>query len=77
MAKEVTIIAHHHGRATEYTGTIEHLRTRVFGYTLECGNSWNPKINMNPKSGKALVNALNKSANECRRYNDWYELKTA
>ena len=77
MAKEVTIIAYHNGRATEYTGTIEHLRTEVFGYTLECGNSWNPKINRNPKTAKALVNALNKSADECRRYSDSYELKNA
>lgn len=76
MAKEVTIIAHHNGRETKYTGTIEHLRTEVFGYTLECGNSWNPKINREPKTAKALVNALNKSANECRRYSDWYELES-
>ena len=76
MAKEITIIVHHRGRETEYTGTIEHLRTEVFGYTLECGNSWNSKINREPKTAKALVNALNKSAEECRRYDDWYELKS-
>lgn len=76
MAKEITIIVHHRDRETEYTGTIEHLRTEVFGYTLECGNSWNSKINREPKTAKALVNALNKSAEECRRYDDWYELKS-
>lgn len=76
MAKEITIIAHHRGRETKYTGTVEHLRTEVFGYTLECGNSWNSKIPVAPKTAKSLVNALNNSANECRRYDDWYELES-
>lgn len=54
MAKEITIIASHHGRDTKYTGTIEHLRTQVFGYTLECGNSWNHKIPVAPKNSKVV-----------------------
>lgn len=38
--KEYTVICHHRGRATEYTGTLEHLINDVFGYTLESGASW-------------------------------------
>ena len=74
MSKQVTIRSWHRGRSTDYTGTIEELSTNVFGYTLECGNSWNHKINRHPKSAKALVNALNKSKEEMCRYDDWYEL---
>ena len=44
MAKEYTVISHHHGRETEFTGTIEHLINDVFGYTLECGHSWNAGV---------------------------------
>lgn len=78
--KIYTIRAHHSSsiiakdHPTDYTGTIEELTTRVFGYTLECGNSWNHKIPLRPKTGKSLVKALNDSAHECRHYSDWYEL---
>ena len=85
MAKEYTIIRHHRGRETEYTGTLEHLINEVFSYTLDVGHSWEHdrgcrKVNRNPKSGKGLVSALNNAA-----YNtmgscwdpDWYELKEA
>lgn len=61
---------------TETTGTVEEL-VKHFGYTLECGNSWNSKINTNPKTAKALVNALNKSVAETMGacyYPDYYEL---
>lgn len=64
MAKQITIRSYHHGRSHDYTGTVDELSTRVFGYTLVCGHSWNRKINLHPKSGKALVNALNKSVAE-------------
>jgi hypothetical protein len=37
--KEYTVICHHRGRATEYTGTLEYLIKDVFGYTLEAGAS--------------------------------------
>ena len=47
-----------------WEGTLDYLINQVFGYTLECGNSWNRKINRNPKSIGALVTALNKSYNE-------------
>ena len=80
--KEYTIIVKrykHHAsseyRITEYTGTIEYLVNEVFGYTLECGHSWNNKINDNPKTGKSLIKALNESAYECRDYRTYYDLK--
>ena len=47
-----------------WEGTLEYLVGNVFGYTLECGNSWNRKINRFPKSGKALVTAINASYDE-------------
>ena len=61
---------------TEFTGTIEEL-VKTFSYTLECGNSWNPKINRNPKTAKGLESALNKSVQETQGssyYPDHYEL---
>lgn len=61
MAKQITVRSYHHGRSHDWTGTVEELRSKVFGYTLECGNSWNPKINRFPKTGKSLVKALNQS----------------
>lgn len=59
------------------TGTLEEL-IRYFGYTLECGKSWqnepgNKKINTNPRTAKSLVANLNKaSANSCRSYQSHY-----
>lgn len=64
MAKVVYIAKEHRERVSVYAGTVETLVSRAFGYTLECGNSWNRKINRNPKSEKALVSALNKSVDE-------------
>lgn len=75
--KEITIAAHHRGRCTKYTGTIEYLENEVFGYTLECGNAWNSKIPRYPKGAKSLVKALNDSKNETQGgcyERDWYEL---
>ncbi len=77
MSKEITIRSWHRGRSRDYTGTLEDLTTNVFGYTLECGHSWNPKINIHPKTAKALVNALNKSKDEMQSgcfERDSYEL---
>lgn len=51
-------------RETVYEGTIDYLVNNVFGYTLECGKSWNRKINDNPKTIGALVKALNASYDE-------------
>lgn len=64
MAKTITIRSYHRGHSHDYTGTVDELRTNVFGYKLECGHSWNPKINMYPKTGAALVKALNQSVAE-------------
>ena len=82
MKKEITIRYHHGGcaaiwrpdRQRDFTGTIDRLVNEVFGYTLECGNSWNRKIPRYPKTAKSLVKALNASAKECRNYSDFYEL---
>ena len=51
-------------RETIFEGTLEHLKNGVFGYTLECGASWNRKINRNPKTISSLITAINKSYNE-------------
>lgn len=64
MAKTITIRCYHRGNSHDYTGTVEELRSRVFGYKLECGNSWNPKINRYPKTAKALLKALEQSVQE-------------
>ena len=66
MVKEITIIKNRNGKDSEIVGTVEDLVNNYFGYTLEVGQSWehergNKKINRNPKSGKALVNNLNKA----------------
>lgn len=74
--KTFTIIKTRRGNQSEFTGTIESL-VKDFSYTLECGNSWNPKINRNPKTAKSLVSALNKSVAETMGacYDpDYYEL---
>lgn len=81
--KQYTIISHHRGRATEYTGTLEYLIHDVFGYTLEAGKSYEwekgaRKVNTNPKTGKGLVTALNNAVENTQGgcFNrDWYELK--
>lgn len=72
--KEYTVISHHRGRETEFRGTLDRLVNEVFGYTLLCGNSWNPRIPLQPKSINSLIRALNNSAYECRRYEDYYTL---
>jgi hypothetical protein len=77
MANKILYVAStHKGRKTIYAGTLEYLLDRVFGYTLECGNSWNRKIPRYPKSGKSLVKALNDSAYECNKDDDFYDLVT-
>lgn len=64
MAKQITVRSYHRGRSHDWTGTISELVDDVFGYTLACGHSWNPKINLHPKTGAALVKALNQSVAE-------------
>jgi len=74
MQKTYKILYSHQDRCHKYEGTIEHLVEHVFGYTLECGHSWNSKIPLKPKTAKSLVKALNDSAEVCRHYSDYYKL---
>ena len=66
MSKEIIIIQTRKGKDSEIVGTLNYLVNSYFGYTLECGQSYerekgNKKINRNPKSGKSLVDNLNKA----------------
>jgi len=54
---------YHRGRKSIVEGTLAYL-IDYFGYTLECGNSWNPKINRQPKTIKSLITNLNNSYSE-------------
>lgn len=76
--RETRISISRPSRTTIWAGTLEHLVNDVFGYTLECGNSWNSKVNRFPKSSKSLVSNLNKAKEaSCRFYQDtYYELAT-
>ena len=62
--KLVAVEKYHKGGYKIICGPIEYLRDDYFGYTLECGNSWNENINRWPKTGASLVTALNKSYHE-------------
>ena len=80
MKAEKTYVIHHYyarsSRDYYVKGTVAQL-TDYFGYTLTCGNSWNPRIPTKPKTAKSLVSALNKSVYETQGscYNqDYYEL---
>ena len=80
--KTYTIISHHRGRETEYTGTVEEL-TKKFSYTLECGRSWQnqkgcKKVNTAPKTIKQLLTALSNAVYNTQSscYDpDYYTLK--
>lgn len=63
MAKEFTIKKTRKGRETIITGTLEYLQ-QYFNYTLECGASWNRKINATPKTIKAFIKNLQASYEE-------------
>jgi hypothetical protein len=59
------IIAHKQSRSTKWVGTVEDL-TDAFSYTLKVGAAYasekgNKKINVKPKTVKALVKELEKS----------------
>ena len=65
--KPFTIAIHRNGRVTEVTKTLPEF-LEYFKYTLECGKSWerekgNKKINMNPKSAKALITQVTNAGN--------------
>jgi len=84
--KEFTILSHHKGRTTAYTGDMDYMLNEVFGYTLECGASWYDnhsheknhggfeKCATNPRTPAQLVNYLNAAAYNCNSYYDSYEL---
>jgi hypothetical protein len=73
-AKIHYIASTHKNNTTIWSGTLEDLKTHVFGYLLECGHSWNNKIPESPKTVKSLIKALNDSAYECNKYYDHYEI---
>ena len=75
--KLVALVKTHRSRKTLWVGTIEQL-AKDFGYTLECGNSWNHKIKTarEIKTLKSLVSNLNKSVDETQGgcfEQDYYE----
>ena len=84
MAKiEKTYIVHkYYGRSSRdyyYKGTLPQL-IDCFGYTLECGNSWNPRITTKPKTIKSLISNLEKSVRETQGScysQDYYEVVDA
>lgn len=73
--KTYTISKIHNGNVHQTSGTLEEL-IEYFGYTLECGHSWNHKLQLKPKTIKSLVSTLNKCVAETSRsYDpDYYEL---
>lgn len=75
--KTVYITVFHRGSHRVYAGTVEYLVNKVFGYTLECGHSWNERIKENPKTASSLVKSLNLSAAELNHYSDIYYVSTS
>lgn len=61
--KVYAIVKARNGHHRVFEGTVPQL-TEYFHYTLECGNSWNHKISMNPKGIKSLLNNLDKCVEE-------------
>lgn len=51
------------GRDRIVSGTLEEL-IEYHSYTLEIGNSWNPKINRYPKTIRSFISNYNKSVDE-------------
>lgn len=75
-SKFICVKQHHKSHTTLYCGTLQALIRGVFGYTLECGHSWNSSISENPKRLKSLVDSLNKSYEVCNKWSDWAEEST-
>jgi hypothetical protein len=66
------------GKVSESTGTLAEL-TEYYGYTLVCGNSYNSKIALKPRTVKSLVSNLNRSVDYTQKGSydpDYYELIT-
>tara|TARA_R110000751_G_C13525950_1_gene453305 strand:+ start:298 stop:552 length:255 start_codon:yes stop_codon:yes gene_type:complete len=51
------------GRDTIVSGDLQYIK-EYFSYTLECGASWNRKINRYPKTIKSFISNLQKSYEE-------------
>ena len=64
MEKIYYIKKYHRGHYTIIKGTISGFVHNYFSYTLDCGHSWNDKINPEPKTYKSLISNLNKSFHE-------------
>lgn len=75
-SKYICIEKHHNDSTYLYCGTLQSLIENVFGYTLECGNSWMSSIPTKPRDVKSLVKAINDSYNVCNRLSDWAEEST-
>ena len=74
--KHYTIRKTHRGRVSEKTGTLSEL-IEYYGYTLECGHSWNHRIPLKPRTAQSLLNALDDSVRELQRGSfdpDYYEI---
>lgn len=54
-------------RENIFEGTLEEL-INIFSYTLEIGNSWNKKINREPKTIKSFIKNLQNSYEEKEAY---------
>ncbi len=63
-AKYYYVKKYHRDHFTIVKGTIDQLVNNYFGYTLECGASWNNRINSKPRTYKSLISNLNKSYRE-------------
>jgi hypothetical protein len=61
-----TIIKTRRGTTKEVSGTVAEL-TKYFRYTLEVGNSYNPRISLTPKTADSLVSNLNRAVGEKQR----------
>jgi len=71
--KTYTLIKSRKGNKTDIEGTLPEL-IQYFSYTLECGNSYNRKIPLQPKSIKGLVKAVNMSYDETGEYRNYIEV---
>jgi len=66
MAKIITVKETYRGREHLYTGTVEELARMTFNYKLDCGHSWNSKINNHPRTANSLITNLRKAEDEVR-----------
>lgn len=73
--KKYLVVLHRSGyvkrEPKQIIGTVKEL-TEYFGYTLECGRSWerergNKKISLNPRGINSLVNNVNNALNNSAR----------